>query len=79
MKQKYRWEDVGDNEFFETTTEAMQYHFSKTCRYLESAERLIEAGWVGEIYVNDAWQYIGLFTTRSDAKAAVISAYELAI
>lgn len=70
-------------EYFEVTTEAMQYHWGEGSRYLKSAQNQTVGRngllWAGEILVDGEWQFVGEFRTGKEAKKAVIDAYCKAI
>ena len=78
-KARYKWtnEDY-PREWFETTTERMQYHYGAG-RYLASAPRLVgtkELPWVAEYKPHDKWLFVGEFHTGREARQAAISAFE---
>lgn len=75
---KFKWEDVGEREYFELTTEAMQYHWREDARYLASAGGVAGSSqnpWLSEIKVNGKWIFVGAFRTGREAKAAAIAKY----
>ena len=77
-KAKYKWEDVGEREWFETTTEEMQYTYNSDGMYLRSAGVVgtKELPWHAEIKNLGEWKFIGSFHTGREAKYAAIAAYE---
>lgn len=67
-------------EYFEVTTEAMQYHWGDGPRALASSPTghvgRNGLNWAGEILVKGVWKFVGEFRTGREAKAAVIEAFK---
>lgn len=77
---KYKFVDEDKTrEYFEVTTEAMQYHWGEGVRYLGSAPNqmvgLDGKLWSAEVLRNKKWFYVGSFKTGREARKAVIEAY----
>ena len=77
---KFKFVDEGKTrEYFEVTTEAMQYHWGAGSRYLKSAPNQAVGRngllWAGEILVSGEWKFVGEFRTGLEARKAVVKAY----
>jgi hypothetical protein len=85
----YSWRDCDFREYFEVTTERMQYHWTGPrdeddrgySHWLKSAGCPVGSKatpWVAEIKPADEWVFIGEFRTSREAKAAAIAAFSRA-
>ena len=80
-KQKFKWEDVGEREYLELTTEAMQFHWHESgfWRNPTTGEFVILGNhkWVSEILVNGKWKTVGKSKTAQEAKRTCIRQHSI--
>lgn len=75
---KFKWENVGDRSYLETTTEAMQVCYFENFSYLKSLNGYVGGlgkPWVGEILEDGKWKFVGEFLSKAGVIENTIVAY----